>query len=132
MLSRTTAKRPRADIDTSGFLIPKGGRKVGRIDKSVLVFGEPERIRDMAYRKSAKDRICSVPGCGRPAACLAHIRTGMRGGTSLKPSDDEGDFLCDPHHQDQEKNPGPEWWFENVYVPQRKLAYRRWLEGKGR
>lgn len=108
------------------FLLPKGRARRERVDKSTLAHGEVLRVRDPAYLRSANGRPCSVPGCNQPAACAAHIRTGMRGGTALKPSDDEVEWLCHVHHDDQENHPGPEWWFENVYVPTRKAAYQAW------
>lgn len=108
------------------FLLPKGRSAKTRVDKSALVFGELLRVRDPAYLRSANGRPCSVPGCHQPAACAAHIRTGLRGGTGLKPSDDEVEWLCHQHHMDQEAHPGPEWWFEHVYVPMRKAAYQAW------
>lgn len=101
-----------------------------KIDKSELKFGVRKRLRDREYLDSYEHEKCSaswngVDLCSLP--CIgAHIRTGLEGGGSLKPDDDLTDGLCDGHHRDQENNPGPEWWMENVYKPQRRRAYRKW------
>lgn len=86
-----------------------------KIDKSVLTFGIPERIKDDAYRKSFEGEECVI--CQRTDTTVgAHIRTGHEGGTSLKPTDPLMLPLCGPHHADQEANPGPGWWIRNLPV----------------
>lgn len=121
-------------MSEEAFLIPKKGR--GRphapIDKSQLSIGEPFRLVDHAYRKSAQDRRCAVPGCQGGGVVLAHIRTGHEAGVGQKPSDDASDFLCYGHHMQQEANPGPEWWIEFVYKPMRRAAYRAWCLAQNR
>ena len=111
------------------------------IDKSALAFGEPRRVRDRKYLNSARTNRCAA--CGSETGVIAaHIRTGNRGGVGLKPSDCCVEFLCDRHHREQEANPGPEWWYEEVrrepttlspqdwldqvYIPKRQRAYQLW------
>lgn len=110
------------------------------IDKSVLPFGEPERTRDRPYLNKAPEMRCA--SCGKGAHVAAHIRTGNRGGTGLKPSDKLIEWLCSPCHDWQERNPGALWWYENVrkvpttfgpddwlnkvYIPARIRAYEEW------
>lgn len=105
-----------------------------RIDKSQLRFGTRPKVEDDAYRKSYKDSTCAASRngtdlCGMPSIG-AHIRTGEYAGGATKPSDDLTDALCHECHMDQESQPGPEWWLERVYKPQRRRAYREWKQGR--
>lgn len=104
------------------------------IDKSQLLYGTKSKVYDEQYRKSYKDRPCAasrngIDLCG-DLSIGAHIRTGEVAGMGTKPSDDLTEGLCNVCHMDQEAQPGPEWWIENVYKPQRRRAYREWKEGK--
>ena len=110
------------------------------VNKSLLSFGEPERVRDRRWLDQAPEHLCA--SCGKEAQVAAHIRTGNRGGTGLKPGDDCSDWACSKCHFDQENTPGAVWWYENVrkepttlgpqewmdkvYIPKRKQAYREW------
>src|SRR6188768_470050 len=87
-------------------------KKHAPIDKSQLALGEPERVRNRPYLDQAPKMVCAA--CGKPAQVAAHIRAGLTGGTGLKPSDKLIEWLCSPHHDAQERNPGALWWYENV------------------
>jgi hypothetical protein len=101
-----------------------------KIEKHLLAIPEEKRIVDHEYRQSYKDRRCEASSngtdlCGLP--CIgAHMRTGEFAGGAQKPSDDLTVGLCTSHHADQEDNPGPEWWLENVFKPQLRRKYRDW------
>ena len=110
------------------------------IDKSQLAIGEPERVRNRPYLDQAPQMVCAA--CRKPAHVAAHIRTGLTGGTGLKPSDKLTDWLCTPCHRTQEENPGamlwyehvrkvhttrgPDDWLKNEYIPARIRAYDEW------
>ncbi|GEM_PF-1449646 len=135
MLSRTTAKRQPSGIDYSGLAIPKGGRKVGRIDKSALAFGEPERIRDRAYLDSAHGRACEC--CGQlwhGAVVAAHINTEQAGGKGLKAGDDLTLALCAECHRQCDTDPRgvAVWITENIVKPFLRRRYRAWCAGGDR
>jgi hypothetical protein len=106
------------------MLLPKG-RTYGRIDKSALPFGEPPRVRDDAWRRVQGERSCLKCGARDGTVVGAHIRAGLEGGVSLKPSDDLVVPLCHRCHSDQEANPGPLWWFE-LFKSLVRRTYRRW------
>ena len=122
-----TRRAPAARLGDEHMMLPKYGR--GRSQADVRA-EESGRIRDRRYLDTAPGRICAVPGCGKTAACGCHIRFDLAGGTGLKPSDDEIDWLCAEHHDDQERNPGAEWWIRMVFLPLRRAAYRAWKEGR--
>ena len=44
----------------------------------------------------------------------------------LKPDDALAVRLCATDHADQEANPGPDWWFENVFKRMLRQRYRDW------
>lgn len=135
MLSRTTAKRSASGIDYSGLAIPKGGRKVGRVDKSALAFGEPERIRDRAYLDSAHGRACEC--CGQlwhGAVVAAHVNTEQAGGKGLKAGDDLTLALCAECHRQCDTDPRgvAVWITENIVKPFLRRRYRAWCAGGDR
>lgn len=103
--------------------------KHGRNDKSKLKFGIIQRLRDKAYRKALHFMACVSCDVEDETVVGAHIRTGSAGGMGLKPSDDENLPLCAKCHEDQEANPGPEWWIENVLKPLARKRYIIWKAG---
>lgn len=95
MLPRTTAKRSRADIDTSGFLIPKGGRKVGRI--------KPSRYENAKHVSWLHDWSCVLAGkgeCDGPVVVHHLLKpwVGFRG-TGRRSDDRNGLPMCDGCHR---------------------------------
>lgn len=109
-----------------------------------MLLPKTPRLRDRAYLDTARNRNCAVPGCWSGTTIGAHIRTGNAGGTGLKPSDDEIEFLCHLHHAQQEAAPGARWWMDVIgsgprdlepeewmevyYRPSRRSAYQAWLK----
>ncbi len=104
-----------------------------------------ERIRDKAYTRSAQHRHCMVRHpetgdyCNGPGVVCAHIRIN-NAGTGLKPGDDESLWLCGEHHDEFDYRatfvghqfmPAMEWLVRNVYIPERKAAYRAYKMGTG-
>lgn len=101
------------------------------IDKSKLKFGIPEKIDDEQYRKAHSEFTCiaSRDGfnlCGRPSV-LAHIKAGKAGGMATKPPIHDSLPLCWECHHDSHQVPENEWLVVNVLLPQRRRAYRKWL-----
>lgn len=97
-----------------------------RIDKSSLEIGITARLRDKKYREALHFQPCAACGTEDNTVVGAHIRTGHGGGTSLKPADDENLPLCFVCHANQEANPGPAWWVENVLKRWARTRYMNW------
>lgn len=134
MLQRRHHPRQPSGIDYSALAIPKGG-KVGRVNKSVLAFGEPERTRDRAYLDSARGRACEC--CGKlwnDDVVGCHVNTEQSGGERLKAGDDLTLFLCATCHRDMDTDPRgiPVWITENIVKPFLRRRYRAWCAGGDR
>jgi hypothetical protein len=107
---------------------------------------KPTRIRDKAYTRSAQRRHCMVRHpdtgdfCNGESVVCCHIRITGNAGTSLKPGDDESLFLCGKHHDEFDRRRGTidetmsamAWLIRNVYIPDRKQAFRAWKMGVGK
>ena len=74
-----------------------------KIDKSILVFGEPKRIRCKEHLRFVASQPCLI--CGRSPSHAHHVRYAQSKGLSLKVSDEFTDFALrhtpppDPHHR---------------------------------
>ena len=76
-------------------LPPKGARP--KIDKSVLTFGEPKRIRSKEHLRFVASQPCLI--CGRSPSHAHHVRYAQSKGLSLKVSDEFTVPLCAIHHR---------------------------------
>jgi hypothetical protein len=108
-------------------MIPKV-RPHGRIDKSVLPFGEPVRIRDRKWLDTFEHKECWNCDAKDGTVVGAHIRWGQSGGTSLRPSDDLVIPLCFRCHQGE---PPAEFW-ANILKRRARKEYERWKQSQSR
>lgn len=78
------------------------------IDKSVLTFGEPERVRNPEYLSSRRGGLCEVdPAHDSTTVVACHVRLDGAGGMGLKPGDDLVLFLCSDCHDEMDgRRPG--------------------------
>ena len=83
-------------------------------------------IKDLAYRKSFKGEDCLSCGANDGTVVGAHMRWNEFSGMGRKPSDALIVPLCGTCHADQEANPGPEWWVENVLKSILRRRYLNW------
>jgi ERF superfamily len=87
-----------------------------KIDKSVLTFGEPRRLRDKAHLKYVASQPCLI--CGRNPADAHHLRFTQPRAMGLKVSDEFTVPLCRIHHRDVHSF-GDEvaWWERRAIDP---------------
>src|ERR1700733_6271055 len=87
-----------------------------KIDKSVLTFGEPRRLRDKAHLKYVASQPCLI--CGRSPADAHHLRFTQPRAMGLKVSDEFTVPLCRIHHRDVH-SVGDEvaWWERRAIDP---------------
>lgn len=100
-------------------------------------------IRDKRYRDSAPRQMCAACfpehaaaskeySVEIPEVVLAHINIAGNFGRGLKAGDDESFFLCHRHHQEMDQYPAQRdrWIVQNIVLPMRKAAFRKWEAGK--
>jgi hypothetical protein len=87
-----------------------------KIDKSVLTFGEPRRLRDKSHLKYVASQPCLI--CGRSPADAHHLRFTQPRAMGLKVSDEFTVPLCRIHHRDVH-SVGDEvsWWERRAIDP---------------
>lgn len=127
MLGR--AKKPLPQDDGLPFSKMRS-RPAGRINKSELTIGEPERIRDRKYLDTAEHRACERCG-SRVGVVGCHLNAEGHGGQGLKAGDDQVLFLCWSCHREMDTDPRgvPIWIFEELLRPALTKRYRGHLDG---
>jgi hypothetical protein len=115
-----------ADADNAGLPIERkrARRKASRrnssmpsgIDKSVLAFPEPRRLRDKDHLKYVSIQPCLI--CGRQPADAHHIRFAQHRALGRKVSDEFTVPLCRTHHREIHRY-GDEaaWWSKHRLDP---------------
>jgi hypothetical protein len=107
---------------------PKAARP--KIDKSVLTFGEPKRIRCKEHLRFVAAQPCLI--CGRSPSHAHHVRYAQSRGLSLKVSDEFTVPLCAIHHHHiHTTGKEREWWQERNIDPL-KVANGLWRKGRER
>ena len=101
-----------------------------KIDKSVLTFGEPQRIRCKEHLRFVASQPCLI--CGRSPSHAHHVRYAQSRGLSLKVSDEFTVPLCAIHHQHiHTTGKEREWWQERNIDPL-MVASRLWRQSSRR
>jgi hypothetical protein len=101
-----------------------------KIDKSVLTFGEPKRIRCKEHLRFVASQPCVI--CGRVPSHAHHVRYAQSKGLSLKVSDEFTVPLCAIHHHHiHTMGKERDWWQERNIDPL-IVANRLWREGRER
>jgi hypothetical protein len=84
-------------------------RSPNLIDKSVLAFGEPRRLRDKDHLKYVASRCCLI--CGRRPSEPHHVRFAQARALGRKVSDEFTVPLCRLHHRELHRSRNePQWW----------------------
>jgi len=102
---------------TGTSIIPASpGLVPGQIDKSVLAFAEPKRLRDKAHLRFLASQPCLV--CGRQPSDPHHLRFAQPRALGLKVSDEFTVPLCRGHHREIHRY-GDEaaWWSKHRLDP---------------
>ncbi len=87
-----------------------------RVDKSVLTFPEPRRVRDKLHLRFIAKQPCQI--CGRKPCDPHHLRFAQPRGLGLKVSDEFVVPLCRGHHRELHRA-GDEvgWWVKTGIEP---------------
>jgi hypothetical protein len=119
------AKMPTQNAQTAG---DKSFAKTGtpQIDKSVLVFPEPRRIRDRDHIRQVMRQPCLV--CGRRPSDPHHLRFAQSRALSRKVSDEFTVPLCRTHHREIHRCGDEGRWWQNGGIDPLAAARTLWLE----
>jgi hypothetical protein len=105
---------------------PAENTRIAEIDKSVLAFPEPRRIRDRDHIRHVAKQPCLV--CGRRPSDPHHLRFAQSRALARKVSDEFMVPLCRAHHREAHRcGNEPGWWGRTGLDP---IAAARalWLE----
>ena len=94
------------------------------IDKSVLTFGEPKRIRDPEHLKFVARHRCVV--CGRNGAQAHHLTFAQPHALGRKVSDEYTVPLCSKHHQELHQFGDENAWWSKIGIEPMKIANELW------
>lgn len=98
--ARTRSKRKYDDVSQA----PLPG-----IDKSVLAFPEPRRVRDKEHLKFVGRQPCLI--CGRTPSDAHHLRFAQIRGLGVKVSDEFTVPLCRTHHRELHRTGNETFWW---------------------
>jgi hypothetical protein len=107
----------------------KGSRKRGRreaIDKSVLTYAEPRRLRDREHVKFVASHPCLI--CGRQPSDAHHLRFAQSRALGRKVSDEFTVPLCRGHHREIHRNGDEAVWWMKAGIDPNVAARTLWLE----
>jgi hypothetical protein len=105
---------------------PVGKRRPKTIDKSVLTFPEPRRIRDRDHVRYVAKQPCLI--CGRQPSDAHHVRFAQSPALGRKVSDEFTVPLCRGHHREVHRcGDEPVWWLKVRINPMSK-ARELWRE----
>src|SRR3974390_301566 len=100
--------------------------KTPQIDKSVLGFPEPRRIRDRDHIRHLMKQSCLI--CGRHPSDPHHLRLAQSRALGRKVSDEFTVPLCRTHHREIHHCGDEKSWWKNTGIDPLAAARALWLE----
>jgi hypothetical protein len=97
-----------------------------QINKSVLVFPEPRRIRDRDHIRHVIKQPCLL--CGRRPSDPHHLRFAQSSALGRKVSDEFTVPVCRAHHREIHRCGDEESWWRNTRIDALAAARALWLE----
>jgi hypothetical protein len=97
-----------------------------QIDKSVLGFPEPRRIRDRDHIRHVMNQSCLI--CGRRPSDPHHLRLAQSRALGRKVSDEFTVPLCRTHHREIHHCSDENSWWRNTRIDPLATARALWLE----
>jgi hypothetical protein len=96
------------------------------INKSVLVFPEPRRVRDRDHIRHVIKQPCLV--CGRRPSDPHHLRFAQSRALGRKVSDEFTVPLCRGHHRELHRHGDEAGWWEKLGLDPASAARALWLK----
>jgi hypothetical protein len=109
---------------------PQANAARPRIDKSVLTFGEPKRIRCKEHLRFVASQPCII--CGRTPSQAHHVRYAQSKGLSLKVSDEFTVPLCAIHHHNIHRTGKEQEWWQERNIDPLIVANSLWQQSRER
>ena len=125
-LAAIPAQGAKADDATTEFRDQILAEKTSSIDKGVLVFPEPRRIRDRDHIRHVIKQPCLI--CGRRPSDPHHLRFAQSRALSRKVSDEFTVPLCRGHHREIHRSGNEGLWWRNTGIDPLAAARTLWLE----
>ena len=119
---KTQPKKPR----NKNAKAAKNGSASGAIDKSVLSFPEPRRLRDRDHVKFVATHACLI--CGRRPSDAHHLRFAQSRALGRKVSDEFTVPLCRGHHREVHRCDDEVAWWRTAGVDPTTTARALWLK----
>jgi len=99
---------------------------ISEIDKSILAFPEPRRIRDRDHIRHVIKQACLI--CGRRPSDPHHLRFAQSRALGRKASDEFTVPLCRAHHREVHRCSDEGLWWQNTGTDPLVAARTLWLE----
>jgi len=96
------------------------------IDKGLLAFSEPRRIRDREHIRHVIKQACLI--CGRRPSDPHHLRFAQARALGRKASDEFTVPLCRAHHREIHRSGNEGSWWRNARIDPLAAARALWLE----
>src|SRR5262249_25403239 len=97
-----------------------------QVDKSVLPFPEPRRLRDRDHIRHVMKQPCLI--CGRRPSDPHHLRFAQARALGRKVSDEFAVPLCRTHHREMHRCGDEASWWQNTGTDPLAPARALWLE----
>ena len=101
---------------------------VSKIDKSVLTFGEPKRLRDKAHLRFVASQPCLI--CGRNPSDAHHLRFAQPRALGRKVSDEFAVPLCRTHHREVHQTGNEAALWEDLEINALEIAKALWDQNR--
>ena len=125
-LGVVSAQSPKADDAIAALTDRSFAEKPTQIDKSVLVFPEPRRIRDRDHIRHIMKQACLI--CGRRPSDPHHLRFAQSQALGRKVSDEFTVPLCRVHHREIHRCGDEAAWWNKTGVDPTAAARALWLK----
>ena len=125
-LAVTQAQSAKSDDVLSEQSLAEQTSAAAQINKSVLVFPEPRRVRDRDHIRHVIKQPCLV--CGRRPSDPHHLRLAQSRALGRKVSDEFTVPLCRTHHREIHRSGKEGLWWRNTGIDPLAAARTLWLE----
>jgi ERF superfamily protein len=121
------AENPKAGEATTNLEKSSAGKtRSPQIDKSVLGYPEPRRVRDRDHIRHVMNQSCLI--CGRRPSDPHHLRLAQSRALGRKVSDEFTVPLCRTHHREIHHCCDERSWWKNTGIDPLAAARALWLE----